>query len=938
MFRFDRDLWRALSPLLDRALDLDADARQEMLADVARDRPELAERLRALLSDHDRLVDSDFLETPLPFGHTPVPSLAGHALGPYTLELPLGMGGMGTVWRARRSDGRFEGFVAVKLLNLALLDPRGDERFKREGTLLARLAHPHIARLLDAGVTATGQPYLVLEYVDGVRIDRFADEQRRSVHKRLELFLQVAEAVAHAHANLVVHRDLKPSNILVRADGAIKLLDFGVGKLVEQETNPQTTLTGRAANALTPECAAPEQARGEPVTTATDVYALGVLLYGLLTGRHPTSEGCRTVADHLHALLESEPARASDAVSGATADAVARAALRQSTPERLRRLYRGDIDNVLGKALEKEPRRRYESVTALTDDIRRFLNHEPLSVHGQAWSYRAAKFIRRHRWPVGAALVAFAMLSVGLVVANQQRVIAESRFRQLRHLSQQVLGLDLHIQNLAGATEARQALVAASLEYLEGLSRDARGDLDLLQDVSNGYWQIARIQGVPTGLTLGDFAKAEESLKKADELLERILAARPRDRRALERSAIVASDRMIVAESERRGTEALAHARKAVDRSDALLSQGRPTEAERDLALAVYGNAATASVNMHRYEDAIRYAKRDLEVARTYGPVPRAESYALTVLANALRFQGDLEGALEAIRQARDIGQRAAPSRDETKRMIDRYPLLLREAFILGEDRAISLNRPDEAAALLREAFDMHEAGARRDPKDFTSRTRVGSTGRELGDILRWRAPQEAVAVYDVALARLAETRDNVITRRDRALLLANSSYALRRLNRIAEAKRRVDDALALLEGTKDYPSDRIALDSQVSAVLQAVADQRADEGHVEEAIQQYEGLLEKVLAAKPDIEHDLRDAYSLSLLYEGLARLYRANAAMDGARATDAKRRAIWTQWNEARPGNLFVRRQLAALEAPSADAASSSPVPVRSPASAAK
>ena len=922
MFRFDEDVWRALSPLLDRAFDLDADARAALLADIARERRDLAEMLRALLIEHDKLIDSDFLETSLPIGDAPVPSLVGQTVGPYTLETPLGMGGMGTVWRARRSDGRFEGFVALKLLNLALLDPSGDERFKREGTLLARLAHPHIARLLDAGVTPTGQPYLVLEYVDGVPIDRFADEHRLAVNKRLELFLQVAGAVAHAHANLVVHRDLKPSNILVSSDGAIKLLDFGVGKLVEQETRPQTTLTIGTAQSLTPECAAPEQVRGEPVTTATDVYALGVLLYRLLTGRHPTSEGRRTVADHLHALLEFEAVRASDAVTDATADdAAADAARRQSTPERLRRLYRGDIDNVLAKALEKEPRRRYDSVTALTDDVQRFLNHEPLSVHGEAWSYRAGKFIRRHRLPVAAAAGAFVALSAGLLIANQQRLIAESRFRQLRHLSQQVLGLDSHIQNLAGATEARQALVAASLEYLEGLSRDARGDLDVMQDVSNGYWQIARIQGVPTGLTLGDFTKAEESLKKADTLLERILASRPRDRRALERSAIVASDRMIVAESEHRTSDALAHGRKAVDRSDALLSQGRPTEAELGLVLSVYGNAATASVNMHRYEDAIRFSNRQLEVARTYGPAPRAQTYALTVRANALRFQGDLDGALQAIRQARDIAQQDAPVVDETRRMIDRYPLLLREAFILGEDRAISLNRPDEAARLLREAFDMHEAGARRDPKDFTSRTRVASTGRELGDILRWREPQEAAAVYDVALARLAETRDSLVTRRDRALVLANSSYALRRLNRIADARHRVDEALSILEGTRDYPAEQVTLDSAVAAVLQARADQHAEEGHAPEAVQQYERLLEKVLAGKPDIENDLRDAYSLSLLYERLAHLHRAAGASDRAEVVEAKRRAIWRQWNEARPGNPFLRRQLAAVETTASD-----------------
>lgn len=927
MFRLDKDRWRVLSPLFDEALDLHADARQALLADLARQRPDLAEMLARLLNDHDRLVRSDFLESSPAVEDTPGASLAGYAVGPYTLEAPLGMGGMGTVWRGRRSDGRFEGVVALKLLNLALLGQRGDERFRREGTLLARLTHAHIARLLDAGVTSTGQPYLVLEYVDGIRIDRFADERRHDFVARVELFLQVADAVAHAHANLIIHGDLKPSNILVRADGQIKLLDFGVGRLLEENSALQKTVTVPAAIALTPEYASPEQASGALVTTATDVYSLGVLLYVLLTGRHPTGEGCRTSADHLRAVLEQDAVRASDAVLAPPRPAaVERAALRQATPEQLRRLYRGDIDNVLGKALEKALDRRYASVAPFTEDIRRFLNHEPLSVHGQAWSYRAAKFVRRHRWPVAAAIVAFTMLAAGLLTANRQRLIAENRFRQLRQLSQQVFDLDSRIQNLAGATEARQALVAASLEYLEGLTRDARGDLDLLQEMSDSYWRVARIQGVPIGLTLGNFVKAEESLRKADDLLETILASRPRHRSALERSAVVAHDRMIVADSEHRDVDALAHARRAVTRMDALLSEGPPTPAERDSAFSVYGNVSAGFVNMHRYDDATRVARRLLEVARNSESAPRAVSYALTVLANALRLQGDLAGALQAVREARALGEKMTFAND-SKRMFDRYPVLLREALILGEDRGISLDQPQEAIPLLRDAFEMHEAGARRDANDFTSRTRVGTTGRELGDILRWRAPQEAVAVYDVALARLGEIRNNVKARRDRALVLANSSYALRRLNRTADARRRVEEALDILKETKDYPSDRIPLDSELCSVLQARADQQADERQPGEAIRQYKQLLDKVMAAKPDIEHDLREAYSLSLLYQDLARLQRAAGASEHAAATEAKRLAIWMHWNQTRPNNPFVLRQLSATDAGAATATAPRP-----------
>ena len=917
MFRFDHDRWQALSPLLDEALDLDAGARSSWLTELERRDPDLASILERLLEEHERLRGSDFLQSSLTIDDTPGPSLAGQVVGPYALEAPLGVGGMGTVWRASRSDGRFEGCVAVKLLNLALLDRHGDQRFKREGTLLARLAHPHIARLHDAGVTATGQPYLVLEYVDGVRIDRYADERRLALRERLELFLQVADAVAYAHANLIVHRDLKPSNILVCPDGQVKLLDFGIARLLEENSTAQGTVTVPAAHALTPEYAAPEQARGDPVTTASDVYALGILLYTLLTGRHPTGDGCRTPAHHLRQLLEADAPRASHAVAGPTRqEAAERAALRRATPERLHRLYRGDIDNLLAKTLEKTPEQRYPSVTALADDIRRFLNHEPLRIRGQAWTYRAAKFIRRHRWPVAAATIAFTMLAAGVLVANRQRVIAERRFDQLRQLSQQVFALDTRIQSLAGATEARQALVTASLEYLAGLGRDAGGDLDLLQEVSDGYWRVARIQGVPIGLTLGNLAQAEQSLKAAEDLVERILTSRPNDARALERGAMVAHDRMIVADTEQRKDDALVHARTAVERMERVLAVGSPSKTQRDSAYFVFSNVALAYLNLRRYEDAVRYSRRLLDAARAWELSPLRISSPLSVLANALRSQGDLEGALTAIREARELVDRSSYA-DETKRMIARYPVLLREAFILGEDRGISLNRPDEAAAVLREAFEMLEGVVRRDPNDYTSRTRVGTVGRELGDILRWRAPQEAIAVYGVALARLAEIRGNLRARRDRALVLANSSYALRRVDRIAEARRRLEEAQAILGETKDYPSDRVTLDSEVRAVLHALADQRADEGHPAEAIRQYEQLLEKVMATRPDVERDLRDAYSLALLHADLARLHRSAGAHDRANALDDRTRTMWSGWNRSRPNNPFVLRQLAALDA---------------------
>ena len=247
---WDKAQWDPLSPLLDRALDLEPAERSSFLADVRRDDPDAGMALERLLAEHDQVLVSAFLEGPPMDAGVPA-SLAGQTVGAYTLERPLGMGGMGMVWLARRSDGRFEGNVAVKLVNLALLDPAGQERFRREGTLLARLSHPHIARLLDAGVTPAGQPFLILEYVEGSRIDHFADEHRLSIDARLAIFLQVADAVSHAHANLIVHRDLKPSNILVDAHGQVKLLDFGIATLIDSGSaaEPLTVGGGHALSA-----------------------------------------------------------------------------------------------------------------------------------------------------------------------------------------------------------------------------------------------------------------------------------------------------------------------------------------------------------------------------------------------------------------------------------------------------------------------------------------------------------------------------------------------------------------------------------------------------------------------------------------------------------------------------------------------------------------
>ncbi|HVS15718.1 MAG TPA: serine/threonine-protein kinase [Thermoanaerobaculia bacterium] len=434
----DPERWRALSARLDEALELTGAPREAWLAALRLEDAKLADDVEAALRDHQSAARQSFLEDGSPLGvagsgGAPSGSLAGVSLGAYTLRSPIGQGGMGSVWLAERSDGRYRGVAAVKLLNASLVGGDGEARFRREGEVLARLRHPRIAQLLDAGVSPAGQPYLVLEHVDGEPIDRYCDRRSLDVAARVRLLLDVADAVSHAHANLIVHRDLKPSNVLVTAEGRVKLLDFGIAKLLDpREAGDATALTREGASALTPAYAAPEQLTGGHVTTATDVYALGVLLYELLSGHHPAAGATASAASLIRAIVETEPMRPSEAARSPHPDGGGSpeetAARRAATPQRLRSQLRGDLDNIVAKALAKRPEDRYPSAAALGEDLRRYLDHRPVAARPQGASYRLGKFVRRNwRGVVAAGLVLVAVLAGTVGVAWQAREARRQR-------------------------------------------------------------------------------------------------------------------------------------------------------------------------------------------------------------------------------------------------------------------------------------------------------------------------------------------------------------------------------------------------------------------------------------------------------------------------------------------------------------------------------
>jgi serine/threonine-protein kinase len=524
MPRFSKDDWAKLRPLIDEALSLPPGERTAWLRRHQVTHPTLARELEALLNREAALEQEGFL-APGSAPSLPVSStLIGQTLGAYTIESELGRGGMGSVWLARRTDGRYEGKAAVKFLSLAVAGPTGEARFRQEGSVLARLAHPNISRLLDAGVTPSGQPYLMLEYVDGRQLDLWCDEQRLGVDGRLRLFLQVLAAVGHAHASLIVHRDLKPSNILVTEDGTVKLLDFGIARLLDAGADGARPLTGTQDAIFTYQYAAPEQITGDPISTATDVYSLGVLLYELLAGQHPTGADAQSPADHLRATLDTDPSPLSRVVTPSSTlpgeEARRLAEVRDASPDKLSRTFAGDLDNILAKALRKEPSQRYATVGAFADDLERYLKHEPVLARPTTWGYRAEKFVRRHRGSVGTAVLTLIVL-VGAAVmttlqAREARVQRDNAMLQYRRTS---------------ARSTIQAQIAGDVRGLNGRQLSAVERIDrairvLRASYRGEPWLVAEVMLDLAGsaATAGDVVAARRMMVQASEVAEQSAA------------------------------------------------------------------------------------------------------------------------------------------------------------------------------------------------------------------------------------------------------------------------------------------------------------------------------------------------------------------------------------------------------------------------------
>jgi len=766
--------WHEVKDKLDAILNLAPEQRSAYLEQVSAADPELRRELESLIASHEQ-AGTDFLNIPPP--QAPDPSapddldpdrrdpMIGRRLGTYEIVEQIGAGGMGEVYRAIRADDQYHKQVAIKLVRASQNSDFVIRRFKNERQILATLDHPNIARLLDGGTTEEGIPYFVMELIEGQPITEYCNSRNLPIAERLKLFVAVCSAVQYAHQRLIVHRDIKPGNILVTHEGTPRLLDFGIAKIVDadSETGPATLTIFRA---LTPGYASPEQVKGEPITTASDVYSLGVVLYELLTGQHPYSAPGYTPHQIARAVCEVDPEKPSTVVRRTEASPSAGGQpplhsattipLDESSADRLSKRLSGDLDNIVLMALRKEPERRYASVDKFAEDLRRHLANLPVFARKDTAGYRISKFVARHRAGVAASVVAIIILIIGVVatlreaqiareqasIARSQRARAEARFNDVRKLANSLM-FEVHdsIKDLPGSTPARKLLVSRALEYLDSLSQEAKGDRSLQGELAAAYEKIGDVQGMPRQANLGDTVGAEESYRKALAIRESLAAADSKDeevRRQLTPNYSKLSD-LLWNKGDFKG--AMEYSRKEIAVAEALYQEDPSNPANRSLFAAyrmdygykqaVVGNDRAGGLETLRQgsamlEQMLSEDPQDVQVRRLLGL-----SYfrAADVLKND---ENDYPQALALYKKAIVTTQAlvvADPNNTDFRRMV------AYDQFAMGQ---LLANMKDANAALAqdREALSSFQKLAAADPANAQFQEDIAAVRSEIGEVL----------------------------------------------------------------------------------------------------------------------------------------------------------------------------------------------------------
>lgn len=726
----DAERWDRVKAIFQDAMEREPAERDALLSAACATDAELRAAVERLLAAHANA--GDFLDSArnISLKDLPVPThaidedTAPERIGPYRIVRALGQGGMGTVYLAERDDPGLRKMVALKVVHAA--SRVIVRRFRTETQILAALEHPGIARLYDGGTTDQGLPYFVMEYVDGENLLAYCETRRASIADRLRLFRRVCEAVQYAHQNFIVHRDLKPSNILVAPDGGPKLLDFGIAKALSP-SGEAIEDTAFFARVLTPQYASPEQIRGEVVTTASDVYSLGAILYELLSGRRPYQLTNQSSAGIERIVCEQEPVPPSS-----------------QAPDALTRPLRGDLDNIVLKALRKDPAGRYATAAELAADVQRHLDGYPVLARPDRPTYRAAKFVRRHRRAVAVAAVAALSLVVGLAVAvwqarvaTIQRERADRRFNDVRQLANSLI-FTLHdaVAPLPGSTPVRQQIVSEGLKYLERLTPESAGDPALQIELGRAYVQIGAVQGRPSAANLGDRTGAIASFRKAQALLA------PSATRADASPAVFGSylDAIRFQGEVLDGETKLAAARLASEEATRFVAR-HPNldEALGFLAVAEFQLAVATSDSLPHWQKA--GAIYDALLAKKPDDPVRQRNAALVekYLGGVYETQADYATALSHHTRALALDQQRY-NRTPADRVakLDVAIDLSSIAYAHWHRNALT-----DAIGMYRRSLAMREELLASDPKDVSALSKVAFVRSRLGAVLRLRGDTE---------------------------------------------------------------------------------------------------------------------------------------------------------------------------------------------------
>jgi non-specific serine/threonine protein kinase/serine/threonine-protein kinase len=812
--------WGEIKAVLAGVLETDAGERSATLDRLCHDDAQLRREVEALLSFETKagaMLNSVAVPGAALRLETPAPS----AIGPYRVLREIGHGGMGVVYLGERADGQYRKQVAIKLITSGRHDAGLERRFRRERQILAQLEHSGIARLLDGGSTEEGQPYFIMEYIEGQGLLEYCDSHKLGVTERIRLFLEVCDAVAYAHRQLIVHRDLKPGNILVTAQGVPKLLDFGLGQVLEAGEGAEE-ITQAGFPVMTPAYASPEQARGEPYTVSSDVYSLGVILYELLSGLRPYKVPTGSYIELARVISEQEPAALGQAAGSGTA---AGAELRSSTPERLRRRLSGDLERIVAKALAKDPRLRYGGVPELAGDLRRHLDGRPVKARPATLWYRARKLLLRHRLMLPAAAAALVLILSFAAATWWEARRAERRFQQVRSLAHSVMfELDDAIAKLPGSTAAQELLVARALEYLQSLARDAGNDAGLQREVALGYERVALVQGYAAESNLGRVPAAMASFQKAEAILARLTARAPADSSLRHDYFRVTNELATTYGRSGQFPKATEMARKNLAQAEAAF-RDKPSDiaAMQDL-IAVNFSVADTLTDQQKYAEAIPLRQRGLEMARKLVELQPGQAEADRSLALAEKKLAALLGVSQRYQESREAYERA---RVIDERLSARNPSNLRAKLDLSFDYSdlgwvtARMGAYTEALAWHRRALSLREEAARADPDDVraargvaASTKRIGTTLGKMGDFDGALAElQRAVALYEDLTRRstadwatVEELADAHSDAADALVDLAarRGTPAARQRDDRARAIAEYQKAVALYEGLRD--------------------------------------------------------------------------------------------------------------------------------------